>query len=154
MHPLLVGTHKVFFWNLDGAVGEHGANKIDDVQLIQFYYQLYPRLTRGAPEPAVLAQVKAAAGTMDGRCSGRPDDPLCQAIRAHQQRNRLPIVDGRVSVSQKDATFGPREQNFFMIIMMMTAISATFDIYPRLDKIPGCPPLVRQKVLDVFNLAG
>lgn len=154
MHPLLIGPKKVFFWNVDGAVGERGVNRADDVQLVQFYYSLYPRIAKSQRDPAILAQAKAAAGSMNGRCSGRPDDPLCIAIRAQQERNGLPVVDGRISVSQRDATYGPGERNFFVIILMMTALSDAFDVYPRLDQIPGCPTLVREKVLEVFNLAG
>lgn len=156
MHPMLItqGSRKVFFWNLDGAVGAGGENRPEDVSLVQFYYYLLPE-NRGLldiPMPPNFTEIcRNVAGTMDGVC----DEPLINLIRNHQRHFKLPLVDGRVSRATPHGQFtlhGSKVRSPFMILMMMTMWrAARFATWPRIDAHPDCPPLVKAAVVRTFG---
>ena len=148
--PLLIdsiGGKKRFFWNVDANVGAMSPNKSDDVHLVQFGYALMSRLpVFDAELRAVFARVRVGVP-----CTGREDDPLVQAIRAHQ-RKRGGAQDGHVSPIRATGQYADSDGPH---AFMLTAINNNvFDsaprLYPRLDLMPGCPPLVSAAVLAVF----
>ena len=83
-----------FYWNLDYRVGPGGANKIDDVQLVQLAYVCLS----DSKSPDVPADLKALASKIDPRdsYSGRPDENLTTLIRLHQ-KYRGGTQDGVIS---------------------------------------------------------
>ncbi len=94
MHPVIYSGD--FQWNVDCSVGQNGQNsRPDDVSYVQWYYK------RAGSFDAVDPQRRAiyAAVAVTGKCTGRPDDPLCRAILAHQIHLNHPEKDGRVSVA-------------------------------------------------------
>jgi hypothetical protein len=150
---------QVFFWNVDGSVGERGENRPEDVALVQFYYRVLPEIRAtilDRPVSALFIEIcENVAGAMNGFCSGQPKDPLVNLIRNHQKEQQLPIIDGRVSRATPSGRFtlqGSKVKSAFMILQMMSAWRfALFDTYPRLDHHELCPPLVKAAVLRTFG---
>jgi hypothetical protein len=160
MHPMLISINRqpVFFWNVDGAVGEHGENRPEDVALVQFFYYMLPDTWVLLHKPAtpLLAEVcRNVAGTMNGHCSGLPDDPLVNLIRNHQKNQTAMLVDGRVSRATPAGQYqvhGKRIRSTFMIIEMMATWRFTQSrAWPRLDLHPACPLLVKAAVQRTFG---
>jgi hypothetical protein len=145
MKPFLhyAGSSAHFQWNLSCSVGRGGQNSLPvDVSYIQWYYTL------AAAHPNTPADRKAVYKkvSVTGTCRGTPDDPLVQAITAHQTALQHPIVDGKISVATGDGRVGERA---FFVLRLGARLSDMYPQYwPRLDLIPTCPPLVAQAVRD------
>jgi hypothetical protein len=154
VNPMLLphSGKQVFFWNVDGAVGERGENRPEDVALVQFYYYLLPE-NRALLESSetFIGDCRSAVGSMNGVCT----DSLINLIRQHQQHYKLPLVDGRVSRATPNGQFtlhGSKVKSYFMILQMMTMWrTARAEVWPRIDAHPDCPPLVRAAVLRTFG---
>lgn len=134
------------FFNVDGVVGAPQAqNKREDVLLVQFAFKLiadspFP----GTPprSPALLAAAKAVQVT------GTIDAATINAIRVRQQDNKkinpATVVDGRVSPAKGGYRYGAA----WTIALLNDAIQDRHvDIWPRIDKIPGCPEELKQMVI-------
>ncbi len=145
MTPFIVTGNKGkrFFWNIDANVGLNSPNKREDVQLIQFgYFALAQRTNISAAEKAAYSAVVPGAPY-----SGAAADPLTIAIRTHQA-----VIggtqDGHVSVIQSGTVGTYDGQHGFMLIRLVNNImDLTANDFPRIDKHPRCPPLVRAAVL-------
>lgn len=143
MTPFLhhAGALTHFQWNLDCSVGKGGQNSIAaDVLYLQWYYSLAAKhALTPADRKAVYAKV-----VVNGVCRGTADDPLVQAITAHQQALQHPVVDGRISVATGDGRVGEKA---FFILRLGARLSDMFpNAWPRLDLIPGCPGPVANAV--------
>jgi hypothetical protein len=133
------GNHFDFQWNVDCSVGKGGQNNLRaDVLYIQWYYRLAAEQFETPPErKAVYQEVK-----LTGSCTGFDDDPLVRAITIHQRSIGHPQVDGRVSVARGS---GKVEGTAFFVLRIGARIARMFpEQWPRLDKIPGCPPEVAE----------
>lgn len=130
-----------FQWNLECSVGLGGQNHLNcDVSYIQWYYKL------AAINPKTPSDLRAICSkvAITGQCSGRADDPLVQAITAHQKALSHPNIDGKISVAKGDGKVGGKA---YFILRLGARLSDMFPkAWPRLDQIPGCPLLVTQAV--------
>lgn len=140
LHPAPGGFH--FHWNLDSSVGKGGANNSPcDISYVQWYYTLAAGHPETPPDrKAIYAQVRVTGG-----CAGTADDPLVRAIVAHQTRLNHPRIDGRINVARGSGMVGDAAA-FFIIRLGARFANMHPAAWPRLDLIPGCPPLVAQAV--------
>lgn len=140
MVPFIGGTR--FFWNLSANVGVASPNRPDDVQLVQLGYLCAARDAQGydAATRAVFAAVVPGAPY-----SGQEADPLTRAIRAHEKLGGK--KDGHVSVLPGGSSGSYDGANSFLIARLNTQMRIQIPgNFPRLDKHPKCPPLVRAAV--------
>ena len=141
---ILVANSKRFFFNLDGNVGVNSPNKKDDVELVQFGYFAMAKVPGTSPAlRTVFAAVKPGA-----TYTGAANDPLTQAILAHQ-KDRGGTQDGHISVINNPAVVysasdGPH------VFMLVRLVNNIFDFmpndFPRLDKHPNCPAELKRAV--------
>ncbi len=133
------GDHFDFAWNIDTSVGKAGQNSSRaDILYVQWYYKLAVAQAETPPDRKLIY----GAVELSGRCSGRDDDPLVRAIYAHQRAISHPQVDGRVSVATGSGMVGA---SAFFILRLGARIARMYpELWPRLDKIPGCPPEVAE----------
>lgn len=135
----------VFLWNIEFSVGIASPNKKEDVELVQLGYFAASKnpLFLPALRPVFEAVVPGAIYT------GSPNDPLTLAILA-QQKARGGTQDGHVSPI-KGTTYDGKHS-----WMLNTLINTIFDLapndYPRIDRIPQCPPALRAAVAKCFTL--
>lgn len=142
-HLLPAGNGYHFQWNLDQSVGKGGSNSCrEDVSYIQFYYTKAAQSSLIDPSrAAIYGQVKVT-----GTCTGRDDDPLVKAIIAHQTFLRHPNIDGRVSVAHGSGKVG---SNAFFVFRLGARFADMFpNEWPRIDKIPRCPDVVKKAVMN------
>ena len=141
------GEHK-FFWNIDANVGVASPNRTDDVHLIQFgYFIMSTAEVTSADLKPIFAGVKVGVP-----CTGREDDPLVKAIRAHQ-RSRGGPQDGHVSKLSSDAAGFAPGRSFMLVAIMNNIFDATANDFPRIDRHPQCPPSVKIAVQNGCRLA-
>lgn len=135
------GSTAHFQWNLDCSVGMGGQNSLPaDVAYIQWYYTL----AAAHPNTPQVRKDVYAKVAITGQCSGRNDDPLVQAILAHQRALAHPVIDGRISVATGDGRVG---ENAFFILRLGARLADMFpQAWPRLDLIPRCPTQVADAV--------
>jgi hypothetical protein len=147
MEPLVFTTEKNvkrFIWNLTANVGPAQPNKLEDVHFVQLSYYAMANNAKNPPRPelrAIYAAVKPGAAF-----TGREDDPLIRAIRAHQKA-RGGMQDGRISVMRGNfyhMSDGPH--TFMVTALNNNLVDMMPDDYPRLDKHPICPQAVRDAV--------
>jgi hypothetical protein len=130
------------FFNVNGVVGAPPAqNGREDVLLVQFAFNLIGFHPISTTSPAVLAAAKAV------RMTGAIDPETVAAIRAVQEHLKVKhpgqIVDGRVSPAHGDIFYG----EIWTVCHLNFTFQARFkDVWPRLDKIPGCPSEIQQMV--------
>ena len=137
-----------FFWNISANVGVSSPNRTDDVHLIQFGYFIMSTSKFTAPNlKPIFADVKVGAP-----CTGREDDPLIKAIRAHQKDRGGP-QDGHVSsLKTSEAGFAPG-RSFMLVAIMNNIFDATANDFPRIDRHPQCPQSVKIAVQNGCRLA-
>jgi hypothetical protein len=132
------------FFNVDGVVGASPAvNNREDVLLVQFAFQMIARHPKSNRE-----EVQAAAQAV--KITGTVDAATINAIKALQNFAKIKqgragqIVDGRVSPA-KGYSYGGSV--YWTIVYLNDAIQDFHvDIWPRIDKIPGCPPELQAMV--------
>ncbi len=136
-----VGSLAHFHWNLECSVGKRGQNTLPaDVSFIQWYYTVAAANTRTpADRKAVYSRV-----SVTGVCRGTDDDPLVQAIMAHQRALSHPMVDGKISVATGNGFVGAKA--FFILRLGSRLADMTPGTWPRLDLVPGCPMVVAEAV--------
>lgn len=132
------------FYNVDGTVGAPPAsNKPEDVMLVQFAFSIIGKQPDQNTDPALTAAAKTI------RVTGSIDTTTVNAIRVHQQctkKNRPgQVVDGRVSSAKGGYSFGG---GIWTICYLNNSLqNRYYDIWPRIDMIPGCPGLLQQMVV-------
>ncbi|MDQ6683602.1 MAG: hypothetical protein M3Z16_00605 [Pseudomonadota bacterium] len=151
--PVLLKTTggRKLMWTVDDNVGLGQPNKQADVDLVQLGYAYMlanAQAQKSADEVAAFKKVKP--GDM---CNGRADDPLVQAIVAHQ-KSRGGTQDGRVSkFSESHATYGSTDgpHTHMGVALVFNIMAGMLDDYPRLDKskTPPCPPSLKAAVLQL-----
>jgi hypothetical protein len=138
-----------FYWNIDANVGLNSPNKPDDVQLVQFGYALMAKTETDPALKAALAAVKI--GTP---CTGREDDLLVRAIRAHEVVHGG-AKDGRVSVIPSSAgvySDAGGKHSFLLISIVNNMFDAQPNDFPRIDKHPSCPAVLKGVVAEKCKL--
>ncbi|WP_413993503.1 hypothetical protein ACMDCR_16280 [Labrys okinawensis] len=163
MHPEFAETtdgRKIFYWNLDGAVGLNGKNNFDDVLFVQwcmYKASKWPGIdhltqienfdTKGVSFRDAFAKVN-----INGRCSGLKDDPLLDQINLLQALTQGPM-DGRVTPIHGSARytglFGIRY--VYLVIWLNNILKQVHPKeYPRLDLMPEFAFQLGPQVKPVF----
>jgi hypothetical protein len=142
IHP--ASNDDLFYWNIRANVGLNSPNNPEDVQLVQFGYlakSLMPDTTP-AEKPIYAAVTPGAVYT------GSQNDPLTLAILTHQ-KIRGGTQDGHVSVIRGERSYiGADGPHTFMLIALVNCMRDLMpDAFPRLDKHPKCPDLLKKAVL-------
>ena len=142
--PVVVdnGDRRIFFWNVSANVGAKSPNLPDDVQLVQLGYLC------AAADTFYDAALRAtfAAVVPGAPYSGQENDPLTRAIRGHEKQ-RGGAQDGRVSVaSPNNASYDGGAHTFLIVSLNYQLRKYLPGNFPRLDKHPRCPSLLRAAV--------
>lgn len=122
------------FFNVDAVVGAQPAtNKREDVLLVQFAMNVIANNPVSSTHPDFLAAARQV------KVTGVIDQATINAIRQLQLKNSMPgaIADGRVSPAKGGASYG--ESTYSIAILMNSLQNRNVDVWPRIDKIPGCP---------------
>jgi hypothetical protein len=125
------------FFNVNGVVGAApAANQREDVLLVQYLLKTIGMLGDNSP---VFAACKAVSVT------GVIDPKTITAITLYQQarkaKNPGVVVDGRVSPAKAGYSYGG---STWTIVHMNEVVRERYqDLWPRIDKIPGCPDEVK-----------
>jgi len=122
------------FFNVDAVVGAQPAkNNREDVLLVQFAFNVIANNPVSTTKPEFLAACKQV------KVTGIIDNETVSAIRVMQLKQSHPgsIADGRVSPAKAGLSYG---QAFYSIAILMNSLqNRNVDVWPRIDKIPGCP---------------
>ncbi len=130
------------FFNVNGVVGTApAANQREDVLLVQYYLKLVGVAGQGAPTPLFTA-CNAVCVT------GVIDPPTITAITLYQQQRKMKnpnvVVDGRVSPAKGGYSYGA----VWTIVHMNEIVHERHqNLWPRIDKIPGCPEELKAMVM-------
>jgi len=141
--PVVIGSGagRRFAWNVSANVGVSSPNQPDDVQLVQLGYFCAQYCTKyyDAASRAIFAAVIPGA-----LYSGQENDPLTRAIRA-QEKSRGGPQDGHVSVIANLTTgsYDGGPHGYLMIRLNNLIMDQMLRDFPRIDKHPKCPPLLR-----------
>jgi hypothetical protein len=139
------------FFNVDNVVGVDPAQNLrEHVLLLQFALQGIGKSPRPSTPPAVLEVAKRVQTT------GKIDTQTITTIQLIQEdlkRNSNPsqVVDARVSPARDGYSYGA---GLWTIVFLNKAIQVrNGNLWPRLDKVPGCPPdlqrMVRRELVGV-----
>jgi len=138
----------VFYWNVDGPVGMNGTNKYDDVLFVQWCFYKMGKWER------LDADLRAICRTtpVNGRCTGREDDPLIAIIKALQRSESGLMVDGRVSPPTKGATYTYHGARHTFLIFYLNAVLRVLhpNQYPRIDLMPEFIWRIKDKATNPF----
>ncbi len=143
--PVVVGSgsQHLFFWNVSANVGAKSPNRPDDVQLVQLGYAC------AAYDTFYDAALRATFASVipGGPYFGQENEPLTRAIRAHEKQ-RGGSQDGHVSVpnSLTNASYDGGAHTFLIVSLNYQLRRQLPGNFPRLDKHPRCPPLIRAAV--------
>jgi len=133
------------FYNVDAVVGAAPAvNNREDVLLVQFAFTVIA--SKPSPNSSPVFHQAAAAV----KPTGTIDQATINAIRAAQQQARdlgskSTVVDGRVSPASGGYGYGG--PTYTIVNLNESVQGRNLDLWPRIDKIPGCPPEVKQLVV-------
>lgn len=151
MKPYLhvIGATHHFHWNLDASVGKGGQNSTPaDISYVQWYYTLAAAQPETPPDrKEIYKRVRVT-----GSCSGQVGDPLVDAIIAHQTGLHHPQIDGRISVAARGGMVGASA--YFVLRLGARFANMHPRTWPRIDLIPGCPPIVAAEVTAAIPKIG
>ena len=129
------------FFNVNGVVGAQPAQNLrEDVLLVQFAFQVIGNTAISTSNQDVIAAAKQV------KVTGFIDQPTINAIMTMQRagRNKNQVADGRVSPAKGEYSYGGA---LWTIVHLNSSMQQrNVDIWPRIDKIPGCPPELKQMV--------
>jgi len=120
------------FYNVEGAVGAQPATNLrEDVLLVQFILSFIVK----TPKPTYSPQMIAACSAL--RLTGVADPITITAIREYQKLTPGWTVDGRVSPAQ-GYSYGANI-SYAIVGLNNSLQNRSLDVWPRIDKIAGCP---------------
>ncbi len=132
------------FFNVDGVVGAAPAtNKREDVLFVQFCLFAIADAQVATTEPELVAAAKAV------HITGNIDAATINAIRVFQEvlkkgGSLSKVVDGRVSPAKGGYSYP--NANWIIVNLNDALQTRNVNVWPRIDKIPGCPPELMQMV--------
>lgn len=138
------------FFNVDGVVGAAPARNLrEDVMLVQFMFKFEADGGQVQP-PELLVAFKKVQVT--GTCDGATIAAIRLSQERFKKRNPTTVADGRVSPANGYSYGGA----LYTIVHYNNIIQARCrDVWPRIDKLPGCPPDLRaaifRAVVDDFR---
>ncbi|HEY6982149.1 hypothetical protein [Reyranella sp.] len=140
------GTTIRVIYLVDGTVGRGGANRRDDVLLVQFFLNaLWGKLNDGK----TVFGGPGAAPAIDGVC-GRITTGVIEAFQKWYwvQPARGAFIDGRVDPLPPGLKFGPVHKLPYTIIGLNAGFGLTFSVdrHARLSKEPGFPMELKSKL--------
>ncbi len=146
------GVNTLVKWSVTAKVGLHSPNLRDDVDFVQMGYQHMAR--HPAVKPLLKPDLEAALAKikLGDNCTGQEDDPLVICIRLHE-KYRGGTQDGFVSpVHHGEFSYIDKTGAHAKITLMLSDNLAQLnpEIFPRLDKINGCPATLAAKVRACF----
>lgn len=131
------------FYNVQGVVGAAPAQNLpEDVLFVQFAFETMGKRPVATSTPEFIEACKKV------RVTGTIDKETIDAIRVFQTKHSTAnaIVDGRVSPASSGYFYGPA--GVYAIVAINDALQNRFiDIWPRIDKIPGCPAALSEMVI-------
>jgi hypothetical protein len=142
-----------FFWNIGAKVGLGSPNRPADAQLVQFGYFCMLRDPRNASKLSVDEKDAFAKVSLGAACSGREDDVLVRAIRAHEA-SRGGTQDGFVSeLGQGHIQYSGAGGKHLMILVALNSCMRQImgGIYPRVDQHPECPGALKSLAQGFFT---
>lgn len=147
VHALVITDppRKVIFWNIEGNVGAYSPNRQDDVDLVQMGYVALAKSPLAKISEATRQLAKQIVP--GARCDGTPNDPLVKVIKSHQA-DRGGTQDGHVSVISSTSGSYDGQHAFLLVILNNNIALVSPEVFPRMDKIPGCPPTLAAKVRE------
>jgi len=142
-----------FFWNIDAKVGAMAPNRGIDVQLVQVGYRAMLKTPANTGKLSA-AEIDAISKIRPGAiCTGREDDPLVRAIRAHEQRRGGP-QDGVVSpLGQNHIGYfdGTEMQAMILLALNNSLKDVLGNGYPHIDQYSECPLELKNLALTMFG---
>jgi hypothetical protein len=138
-----------FLFNLNANVGPSCANRQDDVEFVQLGYYAMVRdpknasLLRPTERSALEKVIPGSAYT------GGPAEPLTLAIRAHEA-SRGGTQDGHVSVARTPGAYDSKHA-FIVVALNLAILDTLKGEYPRIDKHPRCPGVLRGAILKILT---
>ncbi|MEX2141989.1 MAG: hypothetical protein WD894_22170 [Pirellulales bacterium] len=134
------------FFNVDAVVGAPPASNLrEDVLLVQLAFKILALRPVASTPPTLVAAASAVEIT------GSIDQATIIAIRKLQETLRdkngpAQVVDGRVSRAQGGFSYGGGST--WTIVQLNNIIQDRHKhIWPRIDKIPGCPGELQKMVV-------
>ncbi len=132
------------FFNVDGVVGAAPAQNLrEDVLLVQFCLRTIGDKPLAQTKPELVAACKQVNVT------GVMDAATVNAIRVRQQvakglsQNSATMIDGRVSPAKGGYSYGA---HWTIVLLNSDLQGRNLDVWPRMDKITGCPPELKTMV--------
>jgi len=132
------------FFNVDSVVGAAPAQNLrEDVLLVQFYLRTI------GDKPLAKTDPDLAAACRKVNVTGVIDPETIAAIRLRQQvaksldGNSATVIDGRISPAKLGYSYG---QLWTIVFLNSDIQGRNKDVWPRLDKIAGCPPELKEMV--------
>ena len=132
------------FYNVDAVVGASpAANNREDVLLVQFAFAAMA----ANPLPGASTEFYKAISAV--KPTGTIDQATVYAIKATQievkKSQPNTVVDGRVSPATGSYSYGG---GLFTITHLNESVQHRYlELWPRIDKIPGCPLELKQMVV-------
>src|ERR1035437_7625361 len=136
------------FFNVDTSVGDKGANSsAEDILLVQFLIRQIAEEVPSSQPGGESRRQRMLKVPMSGSCDGATIDGIRAWQEARKVRAPGPVVAGLVSQA-RGYFYGPGE---WTIVDLNAIFRQAFkEIWPRLDKRPSCPGLLRLRVIQVL----
>lgn len=132
------------FYGVDGIVGRHGANRTDDVYLVQFFLNA---LWGETVEGRIVGSGNAPA--IDGVCGKRTIEAI-EGFQDYFLRGQSSfVIDGRIEPLPSNTLFGPRHGNPYTIIGLNANYGIAFGIdrHTTLPSEAKFPASLRSKLM-------
>ena len=138
-----------FLFNLDANVGPGCPNRPDDVAFVQLGYYAVLRDPTNATKMSAADRSAFAKIVPGAAYTGSAEDPLTRAISVHET-SRGGTRDGHVSVARGSGFYDAAHT--FIVVALNNALRDTLKgDYPRIDKHPQCPAVLRSTVVKILT---
>jgi hypothetical protein len=149
--PLILAGSKGprFLFNIGANVGPRCPNRQDDVEFVQLGYFAMVRDPNNKSRLNATERLAFSKIVPGAAYSGAPQDPLTLAISAHEA-SRGGAQDGHVSVARSPGTYDSKHA-FIVVALNLSLLDTLKGEYPRLDKHPKCPGILRSSILRILT---